>query len=331
MTPRPPYVSVVDPVGPALEHVKIVLFRPFDLGRWFVIGFGAWLAQLGKGGGGGSGGGGGGAPGPRGNVSWRANEIPEQLRHGAEQAREFALGNLEWLIPVVVVVLAIIVGIWLLVLWLSSRGRFMFLYCVAQNKAEVVNPWHLFRRHANSLLGFRIVVGLVTLFAALAFLVLIGVIVFFAVTSAGFNFFTIAGIICCGLLFFATTIVSAVIAKFTNDFAVPIMYRHTPSAVAAWHVLLDVLAFNKARFFLYLLFQIVIGVAVFGLIVAAGCLTCCCGFCLMAIPYIGTVILLPILVFERAYPLYYLAQYGPELNVFPAPPAATVPPPVPGA
>jgi hypothetical protein len=29
---------------------------------------------------------------------------------------------------------------------------------------------------------------------------------------------------------------------------------------------------------------------------------------------------LPVLVFKRAYALYYLAQYGPQYDVFPAPP-----------
>jgi len=31
----------------------------------------------------------------------------------------------------------------------------------------------------------------------------------------------------------------------------------------------------------------------------------------------GTVLLLPVLVFKRAYPLYFLAQFGPEYDVFP--------------
>jgi hypothetical protein len=330
MMQRPPYVSVIDPVGPALERVKTVLFRPFDLGRWFVIGFCAWLAQLGTKGGGG-GGGGGGVPGPRGNITERANEIPEQVRHGVEQAKGFVLGNLGWLIPLAVVGVVLVVGVILLITWLSSRGRFMFLHCVAQNRAEVVHPWHQFRRHGNSLFGFRIAVGIITFVTAVVFLVLIGVVVFFAVTSAGFHFFTISGIVCCSLLFLATGVVSGIVKVFTTDFAVPIMYLHTPSSVAAWHVLLDILAFNKARFFVYLLFQIIIYLVIGVIVVAAACLTCGCGCCLMIIPYIGTVVLLPIYVFQRAYSLYYLAQYGPELNAFPAPPAGTAPPPVPGA
>jgi hypothetical protein len=45
----------------------------------------------------------------------------------------------------------------------------------------------------------------------------------------------------------------------------------------------------------------------------------------MAIPYLGTVLLLPVLVFKRSYSIYFLRQFGPEYDVFPpAPPAPPV-------
>jgi hypothetical protein len=36
----------------------------------------------------------------------------------------------------------------------------------------------------------------------------------------------------------------------------------------------------------------------------------------MIIPFLGTVLLLPVHVFRRAYSLHYLAQYGEEYDVF---------------
>jgi hypothetical protein len=36
----------------------------------------------------------------------------------------------------------------------------------------------------------------------------------------------------------------------------------------------------------------------------------------LAIPYLGTVLYLPVLIFHRAYSLYYLAQFGPEYDLF---------------
>lgn len=71
-------------------------------------------------------------------------------------------------------------------------------------------------------------------------------------------------------------------------------------------------------FSLYVLFQIVLKMAIGLLIVLVVVATCCLAGCLMALPYVGTVVLLPILVFERSYSLYYLSQFGRGYNVFPA-------------
>jgi hypothetical protein len=74
---------------------------------------------------------------------------------------------------------------------------------------------------------------------------------------------------------------------------------------------------NTGEFVLYILFQIVIVLAIGAITLAAILVTCCIAGCVMLIPYIGTVLLLPVLVFKRAYSLYYIAQYGPAYNVFP--------------
>ena len=43
---NPQRISVIDPIGPAIEHVRLMLFKPFDLSKWLIIGFCAWLANL---------------------------------------------------------------------------------------------------------------------------------------------------------------------------------------------------------------------------------------------------------------------------------------------
>jgi hypothetical protein len=80
-------------------------------------------------------------------------------------------------------------------------------------------------------------------------------------------------------------------------------------------------------FVLYVLFQIVLSMAIAALVVMAVLATCCISCCLLLLPYVGTVVLLPVLIFKRAYPLYFLAQFGPEYDVFPPP---TPPMPAPG-
>lgn len=94
------------------------------------------------------------------------------------------------------------------------------------------------------------------------------------------------------------------------------MYLTDVSCTVAWRQFLSVIAVNKLNFLLYLLFQIVIAIVISMVIFAAMLLTCCCTACIMFIPYLGTVLLLPVLIFSRAYSLYYLAQFGPQFNVF---------------
>lgn len=307
MTPQRPFtVSVIDPIGPAFEKVKTTLFRPFDIGRWFTIGFCAWLAYLGSGGGGGGGGG------NRANIKSGSNEAREFI----EQSKEFVMVNLTWIIPLAAIVIFFCIFLWLAIIWLSSRGRFMFLHCVAHNKAEVVNPWTKFRRHANSLFLFRIVLGLIGFFViGLPVLLAIGVIITM-IAADGAIAFGVLGLVIIGLIIFFGAIIFGVISKFTMDFVVPIMFLRTTSCIAGWQELLTILSVNKARFFLYILFQLAIGIAIGAIILTIVLVTCCCAACFLAIPYIGTVILLPIHVFTRSYSLLYLKQFGPEFDVF---------------
>jgi hypothetical protein len=309
MTPEQPNkVSVIDPISPAIERVKVMLFKPFDLGKWFIIGFCAWLAYLGSGGGGGGGG-----------PHWNApHEQQAKIAEGVNAAKEYFLDNLFWIIPVVVIGAVIIIGIGLLIVWLNSRGRFMFLHCVAENKSEVKVPWHKFRKHGNSLFLLRIVLGIIGL--AIVALPILGIVllIIMMVTKAAPIIVFVPITIILGLIVFVFAIVMSLVRKFTFDFVVPIMFLRTASCIAGWREFLTILSVNKAGFALYILFQIVIAIAIGTIIFIGFCIGCCfcCVSLLLFIPYIGTVILLPLFVFKRAYSLYYLRQFGPGFDVF---------------
>jgi hypothetical protein len=308
MTPEQPNrVSVIDPIGPAIERVKAMLFKPFDLGKWFIIGFCAWLAYLGGGGGGGGGG------------HWNApHEQRTKIAEGVNAAKEYFLDNLFWIIPVVVIGAVIIIGIGLLIVWLNSRGKFMFLHCVATNKSEVKVPWHKFRKHGNSLFLFRMVLCIIGL--AIVALPILGIVllIIMMVTKAAPIIVFVPITIILGLIVFVFAIVMSLVRKFTFDFVAPIMFLRTASCIAGWREFLTILSVNKAGFALYILFQIVIAIAIGTIIFIGFCIGCCfcCVSLLLFIPYIGTVILLPLFVFKRAYSLYYLRQFGPGFDVF---------------
>ncbi len=296
-------ISVTAPVTAAFERAKRLLFQPFDLQVWLTIGVAAWLAQLGRQGGGGTGF----------NFGGRRNaSLEEALR----DAWSYVLDNLHWLVPVAIGVALVGLALWVLFTWLSSRGEFMLLHCVGERKAEVAVPWRIYAEHANSLFGFRVIVGLVT-FVLVVPLVVLGVWMLTRMVSGESRTF-VTGLALAGTVLSLTGVgvLFALVSKLTRDFVVPVMFLHTISCVVAWRRLMLLLTDNLAYFVLYILFSIVLSIAIGLLILALVLVTCCCAGCLMIIPYIGTVLILPIHIFRRAFSAEYLAQYGPEYNVF---------------
>ncbi|HUX16451.1 MAG TPA: hypothetical protein VMW52_08245 [Phycisphaerae bacterium] len=297
-------ISVTEPIGWALTCTGRMLFKPFDWRKWFVLGFCAWLAQLGEGGGpnfnaggGGPGGRSGGGPGP----------FDPLLDWGRE--------HVGLVILVAVVALVALLAIGLVLTWLSSRGKFMFLDGVVRNRGAVVEPWHRFRTPGNSLFGFRVVFGL----AALAVVLLVGgaglAIAWPDIQAERFGVMAVAGIAVGVLLFFSFVVIVAVIGALLGDFVVPVMYLRGVRTLAAWGIFRrEILPGNFWKIVLFYLMRIVLGLGIAVVAIVATCFTCC----LTIIPYLGTVILLPIFVFMRSYSVYFLQQFGPGWQFFPA-------------
>jgi hypothetical protein len=313
-------ISVIEPVSPALERVKQMLFKPFDLAKWITIGFCAWLAGLGE-----SGGGGFNYGNHYGNKGSYGGQPGEQFRHFYHQASDFVMANLGWIIPLTILLVLLVVALWLLMLWLSSRGKFMFLHCVALDKAEVAEPWNKFAGAANSLFRFRICLGLVGMLLTFPLLVFIGLAVMRMVLQGEVDLAGVMTSVVLGLIFVLVAVMLAIVRKFTVDFVVPIQFLRGGGCLAAWKEFYGLLAANPGQFALYILFQIVIAMAIGIIVVLAVLVTCCVAGCLLLLPFIGSVLLLPVLVFKRSYSLYYLAQHG--YDVFPVlPPTPPLPP-----
>ena len=320
---HPPEISVTEVIEPAYERVKQMLFKPFDFTKWIVIGFCAWLAGLGESGGGGSGFNGGGSSGGNDNTN-----VAEDFRHFYHQASDYVTANLAWIVPLAVFAMVLLLALWLVVLWLNSRGKFMFLHCVALDVAEIEVPWRKYAAEANSLFRFRIAVGLAGMVLFLPVLVVIAVAIIQMLLQNEINMPAVMLCAALALVFIVLAIVFGLIHKFTVDFVVPLLYLRGGTCLAAWREFLQLLAAHPGKFTIYILFQIVLGMAIGALVIAVFIGTCCIACCLSALPFIGTVLLLPVLIFKRAYPLYYLAQYGPQYDVFPklAPPTPPTPP-----
>jgi hypothetical protein len=316
---RPREIGVTEPIEPAYERVKRMLFQPFDFTKWIIIGFCAWLAGLGESGGGGSYGG-------FNNNNNHGAQPGEQFRHFYNGARDYVLANLDWIIPVAAFFIVLFLVIWLLVLWLNSRGKFMFLHCVVWDKAEVDVPWHKYAAAGNSLFCFRIAVGLAGMVLLLPLLAFGAIDILRMVMHGAPDFAGVMLAIGLVVAFILVALFFALIHKLTGDFVVPIMFLRGGTCLAAWRELLGLLTAHPGEFIVYILFQIVLQIAISMIVFVAFVVTCCIACCLVMLPFIGTVVLLPILVFKRAYSLYYLAQFGPQYDVFPTPP---VPPTAP--
>lgn len=302
----PDSVSVLTAVSQAVERMKVVLFRPFDVYRWLAIGFCAWLATLGEAFGGGGGGGG----------RWQAGGDRGRWRGEWERGVEYVRDHFAWILLVVVAVVVVVVVVSVVVLWLSSRGRFMFLHNVALNRADVVHPWQAYRAHGNSLFLFRLAVGLCGFCLIAPFLAALGWAVARMIRVEAVIPGPLLVAVGAAAAVFGLALALALIGKFTKDFVVPIMWLRQARCWNAWGEFLGLLSANLGGFVLYILFHILltvgIGMAVFLVIL----LTCCLAGCLLAIPYLGTVLFLPVLVFLRAFSAHYLAQYGPAYDVF---------------
>lgn len=291
-------VSVTQPISQAWERMVRVCFRPFSLGKWFVLGFAAWLAHLG-----GNGGGGrfrvGGPPNNQGGLG-------PQLR----QAGQFLVDNLLPVILFGAVVLVLLVVIWLVVLWLRARMKFVFLDGVVLNRAAIVEPWSRTSRQGNSLFLFHLMVFVLAM-VSFAVIAAIGVGVAWPdIAVERWGIFATVAVILGALLFLPWLLLLLVICLCTEDFVIPIMYREQTSALGGWRLFLgDVLRQNFGWIVLFYLLRFAVGMLIGVGVFALMCATCCVFACLMMIPYINAVVLLPVYVFIRAWSVCMLEQF----------------------
>jgi hypothetical protein len=302
--PQPAIVSVTVPVSQAIDRVKRLLFRPFDLSKWFTIGFCAWLARLGQAGFGG-------------NFNFGSHRDVGDWREQLHRVWAFVQSSFVWIVPLAILLLAIAVAIGVVLLWVSSRGKFMFLHCVALEKAEIDVPWRRFAREGWSLFLFRLVLALIGAVPMLPLVVVMVLIIAKAVNRGGPDVRSVVALIAVGAALLVVGIVFFIVRKLTMDFVVPIMFLRGCTCREGWKDVLALLSANVGDFVVYLLFQIALAMATGVLVGVVVLATCCIAGCLMIIPYLGTVVLLPVLVFQRLYSLHYFAQFGPAYDVFP--------------
>jgi len=291
-------IEIFKPFGEAFELIKRILFQPFDIKKWFVIGFAAWLANLGGGGF---------------NYQYNRREDVQKLNEAISQIPHPIL------VTGVCVLVSLVLVLIVLFAWLRARGRFMFIDCIVKNRGAIAEPWREFRKEGNSYFLFSLVVGLCFLvFAALLSLPLIILAIkgryYLYLHRDRLDLYVISLIAAWVFVMLLLVFVWALIANFMTL----VMYRRRCRAYEAFRTVTKLIAANPGEILLYCLFLIVLALAT----AIVACLVTCATCCIAAIPYIGTVILLPVFVLLRSFSLLFLRQFGPEYDVW----AGSMPP-----
>jgi len=278
-------ISFTTPLGRAWQRMKFFLLHPFDAGRWFAVGFSVFLAGLGNGGGG-----------PSGIINlqdglWEKDQISQSQQHLSGFMENLA-DNAGLILLTGFLILAGLV-LWILFLWLSSRGRFM---CDS-----------LFRWRLGFSLACLVIFGLAAGLLLLLFLPL-------GLLDHG-KAVALPLAVLAGSLVLTLVITVVYIEFFLDHFIVPIMYRHRVGTSEAWQRFRVIFSSNPGSLVAYGLFYLLVSVLGTMVLLAGGTLACCVGLLLLMLPYIGSVVGLPLPVILHFWDLEFLAQFGAEYSL----------------
>ncbi len=295
-------IEIFKPFGEAYELMKKILFRPFDLGKWCVIGFAAFLASL--------------AGGFHFNFNTGRGDFKTSIHTMRNDVSNSAIGD--WLLPIIIVavVLGLLLGV--LFLWLGSRGRFIFTDCIVRNRAAIGESWKEFRAEGNRFFVLNLLFGLVLLLCLAPFFLTLFWPALWRGEDPQFGVGQIVAMVFGGLLVLFVTCLWGLL----RTFMVPLMYRQRCQAATALREAIGLVRGRPGVCVLYFLFYLVIAVATGIGMFLLMCATCC----ITAIPYVSSVVFLPVSVTLTALGLLFVRQFGPDADVWLSPRAL---PPVP--
>ncbi len=295
--------SCLEAASRAYARTVSLLFKPFDMTRWFSMGFCAWLAHLGSTQSGnfnsmGKDG--------AGNLKVQLDGVLDKISTASLQPGVVAL-------TVGLALLSLLFGLWLCSL--RSRGDFMFLHRWYRPDAPIRQCWQAAQAAGRELFVWRLAFFLVAfllfaLDAAAAYsLVLRPYLAAGKVWSGALLTPTVACATAAVLLGVAVQLV----AHLAKAFVVPVMYWQGVTAARAWLVVFALCNQYPGAVVGYLVWGFLCGLAAGAALGLFGLLTCCIGFIPMILPYFGAVMLLPVYLFFRGYAVCFLSQWRAEL------------------
>ena len=297
-------LSATDPVQKSIDTAHRLLFAPFSFGKWCAMGFTLFLANLLSGGSGGN------MRSPKGFGKFSSHRVDTSLGATLETARDWIAGHA--VLTAVLVILGL--AIFVVCQWLGSRAQFMFLDNVVNDRGRVAEPWGRYRTHGNRVFVFHLLLNL-------AGLVLMGGGLYLGWTRSRldlgdltFGLETLKALLLALSVLVPLGLVMMVISLLLRDFVVPVMYLRGCTVAEGFGVVWnELMPGNGGSFVLFYLMKLILWVAAACLILLGSCLTCC----LAGLPYVSSVVFLPVFVFFRAYSLHFMAQAGAEWRMLP--------------
>jgi hypothetical protein len=292
----------------AWERMMVILFRPFDLGKWCVIGF---------------------------NSSYRQNFSPSTNSAYNAPFHQFQTGvshffsslQLGMTILLACAVFIFIMAFIVLLYWLGARGQFLLLDNIVRNRGAIGWPWTFYARPANQVFVLYLIFLAVSL-GVLLVLVVPAVILALPLyqhphwPEGG----TLFGLVTVALVYLAAVIVMGCVIFIFREWGVPLMFRNGLTARGAFVESMGLARRHPGPTILFILLRMALWIALAIVSVLACCFTCCFAI----LPYIGTVVLLPALIYIRCFSLDCLAQFGPAYDVWTVDvPPAEAPPSLP--
>ena len=287
-------ISVTRPISQAFDTTGRILFKNVTVGKWFVLALPAFMAYY-----------------------WSEAGGPNNFLQLQQAGAAPGQNHLQWLMANMGIALGIVLVIALPLMavmsWLAGRGHFMFLDGVARNDPTIKRSWSDYRQLGNNLAVVIFFIDFIQIAVFLGAFAIGTAIAWPDIQTSSFGSASITGIVVGGLIALAMVLITVVLRFFLLHFIVPAMYIRNCRWSVAWDAArTEIITKHPGSIVGFFFMRVLIGIATAAIATMAMAFTCC----LVALPYIGTVIMLPIYVFELSYTLHFIEQFGPRWAIF---------------
>ena len=281
------------------QRMVQALFRPFDLARWFSIGFCAWLAHVGS------------VPNLQAFVD--ADALRRQMEAGTLTVSTIANAMLDKLATMPLLSAAVLTGaafsvmVSVLLCWVRARSSLMFLHRIHHPNAPIREAWQAAgAAGAQELFWWRLALGALGWLALLALgggaVVSLGIGLLRSRDWAGIGAaITLPWAMLWGGGLAFLLLVWGTLKSLGFHFMEPCLYRDREGVWAAWRRVWELCRDHPLavmRFYMLLTLLILAGFAVLAGFVFC---SCCLGLMLLVLPVVGAMTMLPLFWLHRGF------------------------------